>query len=533
MYVGLLNTGVLLVASNMGNAAPIRLDDNQEIVHEGNPVTNAISNFCSSLICAFVICPALIVGMTFMLGWNEKYSVCQARAIFAGQDQAVKVGCASPSESDGSLVLANCDISRTGLSPLPGPGDFSNSGGIISTGLRVNSQMFLCKETVTDEKQGSTTVRTYTYSAVWSSSPIDSITFKTGTDNFKQNCGVQNPFWPPGVPRVSSQYAPSVLVGPYTSSLVSNIPLNTPVVLNTPSGWTLSGSTYNTQKYRPSGYQGTRQPAIGDVQVTFYGNDWSTTKATLLGKNSGGVLKAWTAPDSWLCSGYTLQDLRMGTISLDDLFAAMREENTGRTWFLRFLGFGLMWLACCQCFRPLEAFADCIPFCGSCLGDMIMAIACVVTCPLASACSLGTIGVVWVAMRPQVGVPLMIFFFLVLGGFIAFRIYVQNKKAKQGEMGSPMAAPVVGYAIGAPINPISATKSCNAPVSEPVAKEFLKALTAEYVHYEENALGNFLDSQTDSDSKILSTFEDDVRAASNRVEAIEAIRKRWNMLESE
>jgi hypothetical protein len=60
------------------------------------------------------------------------------------------------------------------------------------------------------------------------------------------------------------------------------------------------------------------------------------------------------------------------------------------------------------------------------------------------------VGIVWVVMRPMVGVPLMLFFCLVMAAFFAFRMQSQKRRAlvtspagpAYGATGSQMGAPV-------------------------------------------------------------------------------------------
>ena len=132
---------------------------------------------------------------------------------------------------------------------------------------------------------------------------------------------------------------------------------------------------------------------------------------------------------------------------------------------LRFLGFALAWVAFCLLAGPLEVAVDCIPCIGPMLGNAVSAITCCVprqqqkrlvqnhgpfinqcamidmmapffglchvqkrtkkdkkknwhvatknakvSCIPATACTMGVVGVVWLAMRPMIGIPLIILF---------------------------------------------------------------------------------------------------------------------------
>ncbi|CAE7437350.1 panB [Symbiodinium natans] len=66
-----------------------------------------------------------------------------------------------------------------------------------------------------------------------------------------------------------------------------------------------------------------------------------------------------------------------------------------------------------------------------------------------------------------------------------------------------------------------------APVPDNVARNFLKALDEEYVQGKGAIVGNFFDNEGYQDP--LSSFEEKVRDAGNKKEAIEAIAKDWGL----
>lgn len=92
-----------------------------------------------------------------------------------------------------------------------------------------------------------------------------------------------------------------------------------------------------------------------------------------------------------------------------------------RTWLLRLLGFVLAWVAFCLLAGPLEIAADCIPCIGPMLGNAVSAVICCVSCLPATACTMGVVGVVWVAMRPMIGIPLLIIFLVVMIGMAIWK----------------------------------------------------------------------------------------------------------------
>mmetsp|Transcript_756 Transcript_756/g.1584 ORF Transcript_756/g.1584 Transcript_756/m.1584 type:complete len:441 (+) Transcript_756:59-1381(+) len=410
------------------------LGDNQEVRNQ-----SGCSRLLNSIVCALCVAPILMIAACWTLGWNERRAVCDARAIAEGKEVVEQVGCGSKWSGDGELVMFSCDLSTDGLAPLsPESSDFESSVSFVGVGLTSVVEVFQCQEHEHSETKkdsvggGTTTVVTYTYSTDWSSSYIDSASFSStgkSSSNYMSKCGVENPTWPSYLPTPGSQWNPSAKVGAFTipSELVRQISLDAPVLASTtPSGWTYANGYY--QSTIP-GYQ-FQSNGIGRARVRFYGNDWSMPTYTVLGRNEAGTVDRWTASDSWLCSGFTLIDLRTGTVSIDRLFSALEAESNATTHILRFLGFLLLWFAFSRLFGPLEVAADCIPCVGPCLGDSIATIACCVSCLPGCACALGVIGVVWVAMRPMVGIPLVLIFLCTCCGFVGFKIYSEQKKSK-------------------------------------------------------------------------------------------------------
>merc|ERR1711920_804074 len=168
---------------------------------------------------------------------------------------------------------------------------------------------------------------------------------------------------------------------------------------------------------------------LGDVRVRFYGNNWNSPSVTVLGKSSAGTMSRWIASDSWLCSGFTLAELRMGKVSEDKLFADMQAESSGMTWIIRFIALSIMWMGFCCIFQPLEVAADCIPCIGPYLGDSVSCVISCVTCPLALACGMGVAGIVWVVMRPVLGIGMIVVCCLCFAGAIA--VHAQAKSLKE------------------------------------------------------------------------------------------------------
>lgn len=229
---------------------------------------------------------------------------------------------------------------------------------------------------------------------------------------------------------------PEAKVGAFTvhQGFLSGISLTEPLYAAlTPNGWNESNGVYSWTTPAANG--------IGSVQVKFFGNDWSRPEMTVLGENAHGKVYRWTASDSWMCSGFTLGQLREGYHTIDQFFAALSAEATTLTVLFRVLGLVFMWIGFGLLFKPLEVAADCIPFIGPYMGDGVSCITGCITCPMAFCCGLGIIGVMWVFMRPLVGGPLLALWCCgcVVGTGLFFK-WDQDRKKKEASEAPPADA---------------------------------------------------------------------------------------------
>lgn len=406
--------------------------------------TSGCERMLQSLFCAFCVSPLVIVAMCFLLGWNERRAVCAMRAISEGKDVVQSPGCRGQfrraADSSGQFIMFSCDLERASLPNFSATGDFNSYVSFQGTGMRTDAEMFQCVENSRTETRkdsvggGETKITTYYYTREWSASVIDSRNFRAkGSNSWQQECNVENPSWPAGVPDAGSKYAEDGVVGGYTvpsSNFLDQVPLSTPLSSSgVPSEWQADGFVYTMPAYRAN--------KIGDVRVSFYGNDWSQTTMTVIGQNNNGLIGRWTASDSWLCSGFQLGELRVGSYSRDQFFASLQAESSTVTWLLRFVAAIVMWFAFCSIFKPLEVAADCIPFVGPYVGNCISCIIPVITCPLACACSVGVAGAVWVVMRPIVGSLMMFVCVAICCAGCGLDIYARNKKPIPSEAQAP------------------------------------------------------------------------------------------------
>lgn len=111
------------------------------------------SSACCLMLMGFVLFPASL----FLLGWNEKNSVCQSHIIMNAEDDAVIGECGNPSSSEGKFTFYSCavdDESLTAWTPgtsfnTPGLANFVNFSSIAAA---QKIEMYQCIETKEEVK---------------------------------------------------------------------------------------------------------------------------------------------------------------------------------------------------------------------------------------------------------------------------------------------------------------------------------------------------------------------------------------------
>lgn len=286
---------------------------------------------------------------------------------------------------------------------------------------------------------GKSVVKSFSYTKEWHETTIDESHFSSWASAQQKRravCGNSpNPTWPQNVPKSTAVYVESIRLDNFGTSearLIHSVNLNTTIMdFAAPSGWTkdASGHYASTSYAAPASAEGDKSQ-LGTVRVQIFSNDWDNPTVTVLGENHGGKISSWKTGSSWLCDGETVGELRNGMLDKEILFQLMRREEVSRKWIFRLIGFLILWFAISLLFGPLEVATDCIPCIGPCLEDKVEALTCCISCMPATACSSLVIGIVWVTMRPRVGVPLIAFFVLTSGSLAAYKVFGPKSKPR-------------------------------------------------------------------------------------------------------
>lgn len=414
-----------------------------------------VGKLCGSLGLMCVGIVALPLAL-YLLGWNESHYACKNARILYAEAKATEVPCDSTKVMN-QFAFFSCPLVQSSLQLFapcvfnPMKMDCATQPPIsfrAASGRQV-VEMYQCLETCETSNrkntQGQTvSVRTCSYRMDWSPHQISSWQFKHSSPEIMQGCPgfsvvKQNPTFPEDLqPGTTSDYAQTVLAGEGRKTsftlnhrLVEQLAPEAPVELapfagnfsGPPSGgvspWTRPFKVSGTN-LRVSGnalescippYQ------IGCTRIQYFQSKAVST-SVLTHVSDAGETAPQTVPGSWGCSAEDWQEIRAGKVSKEELIASLREDSKTEVWLLRICGCLGAMLAIFCCLRPISATADVVGDmiricpCGGWIEELLEGIVdwviCVISCNAGCACSLFTIAVVWIFMRPLYGIGLMV-----------------------------------------------------------------------------------------------------------------------------
>lgn len=156
---------------------------------------------------------------------------------------------------------------------------------------------------------------------------------------------------------------------------------------------------------------------IGNRRVSF--KQVSTAKVSALAKQGpGGALVPWEH------DGIQIFKMMPGDKTKADLIQLLHDDATSSRWAFRICGWLLAWLGLQMFVGPLTVAPDIVPLCGPAIGDMVDAVLCCVTGAVATSTVVTVAAIVWIFVRPMIGIPLL-FFGL---GTMAGAIYTSSQR---------------------------------------------------------------------------------------------------------
>lgn len=355
----------------------------------------------------------LIVAATVLLWWNEGRTVRTGDAIAEAQMVTEPIPSIDKIDSafEGKMVYATGRaVTKDELTdPVFGI-------KVNAIKMRRKVEYYQWVEHSKSEKRtklggGEETVTTYSYSAEWVDSPVNSQSFKKreGHEN-KTRINSENMSW----------LAPNVTFGAYrfpeflSRSIGGEKPLD--ISLTDTQRAELQKAFFapnaSLDASQVVGQQGASMihtqtntiyvgrepgsPSIGDVRVTFF--ETPAAEVSILAKVNGDTFVPFRASN-----GNTFSRLSMGVQDMNSMFDAAKSSNATMAWILRGLGVVLCIAGFGMIFAPLKVLADVIPLLGSIVGAGTGLVAGL----LGSAWSLVIIAIAWIRFRPVLGFCLL------------------------------------------------------------------------------------------------------------------------------
>jgi len=414
---------------------------------------------------------AMFIGAFPLLFWNEGRAVATAKALAEGENNVTSLQSATVDQAnEGKLIHFTGKAETQDVLT-------DSIFGLSFTGIRLERsvEMYQWSEKTSTHKQkklggAEETVTTYSYQKVWASRLIDSSGFKeAGHDNPTQILVPEDRYYAQNVTvggftldesqikRIgqSEQYAIPAEVKDATISgmTVIRMPGNSgyyitaaqttaqaaapivPVVAGSNAVAAVAGAVTNAAAAVASNVVAAvagatqtipAQAKIGDIKVTF--SVVRPHDISIVGVQTGNKITSYVA-----ANGKTVYLQNDGTRTAQEMFTSAKQSNKILTWFLRFVGFMLMYMGLSAVFKPLSVIGDVIPFVGTIIGMGTGLVAGLI----AAICTLITIAIAWLFYRPVIGIIL-----LVVAGALIF-LFIQKKnaaKAAKPEESQPTAA---------------------------------------------------------------------------------------------
>lgn len=342
-----------------------------------------------------LIGPLLVIGMIWLLSWNEGRSVETYRALIEGAGLVVSIeNIAADPANEGKLVHISGPVKPVGRPEDPALGVSAED----AVGLSRKVEMYQWIEESRSETQktlggGEETVTTYSYKKEWRPHGVDSADFRQAEQH-------QNPAMPIEGDRFTVS---SATIGAFSvdGEAVANLGTESPVKL-TPDVVSQVASALGAD--RPVTADGTtiyvsqnrQSPAIGDLRIRFTRED--IAEASFVGAQKAARISPYRATN-----GRELFLGAPGGVDASEMFVAAQSENTFMTWLIRAGGLLGMFIGFVIMLSILGIIADVIPLVGSIVGFGTTLIAGILTLVLGPL----VIAIAWIAYRPFLAIGLM------------------------------------------------------------------------------------------------------------------------------
>ncbi len=339
----------------------------------------------------------LLVMICFpLIFWNEGRAITTAQSLQEGADAVVSIdGPNVEPDQEGELIHFTGEVDTDDRLADP---EFPMEHRVLA--LQRSVEMYQWHEESDQRRSGTDgeRERSYSYHTDWSTTEIDS-------SRFQDSARYRNPG---GFPYDQFEArASDVTVGDFqlSQTFINELDDFSTVALDESFlGDLPDGLSSNAQIVGPHLYLGgdPNSPEVGDVRISFSVIQPDT--ASLIGAQQNSTLVSYSTD-----AGRDLAMVSAGHHSADEMFEDAIAENVAITWGLRFGGLIMMFIGFSLIFGPIDYVARFVPV----VGRFISAASGMVAGGLTMILGGSTIAVAWLFYRPLIGIPLLMFVFLV------------------------------------------------------------------------------------------------------------------------
>ncbi|MCQ2204096.1 MAG: TMEM43 family protein [Bacteroidales bacterium] len=341
----------------------------------------------------------LFVAGTCLLWWNEGRAVKTATMLEEAQDVAVHVENVENVDPalNGKLIHATANATTKDVLTDT---DFGVSATAIKLDRKVEYYQYVedCQTESKDKLGGSEeTTKTYTCKVEWVRTPVNSSSFHGSNATSYKNITLMN-FEDKSCVAQNVSFGGYHLNSSLTNGISDNSATNVKINQSVIDKW--NSNIRQTMKAQNDNFvhindnvvyfgRNPNSPQIGDVRVTF--TQVNPGIVSILAQVKGDTFESFTAKN-----GKTLSAIKMGAISMDQMFESEQEANKIFLWILRIVG----WIVICMAFKSifsiLSTIFKVVPFVANILNWGVGLVSKV----LGTTWSLLIIGIAWIAYRP-------------------------------------------------------------------------------------------------------------------------------------
>ncbi|MGO4833645.1 TMEM43 family protein, partial [Rhizobiaceae sp. 2RAB30] len=336
----------------------------------------------------------LILGMVWLLFWNEGRTIREARSLTEGAGIVVSADAgAVDAANQGRLVHVTGPVITNSR-----PAD--DTFGIVVDGVRLvrNVEMYQWKqssssETTTKVGGGEETVSTYSYAKEWSDSPEDSSRFKVPAGHENPSMEIRNKTFQVSSGTLGAFDLDRQVLNGIGGDRTLDMTRDQAAAIKAAYGGAKRVTVADDRIYLGAD---PTSPAIGDYRISYTVAPLGVI--SVVAKQAGDGFEPYRTT-----VGNEILLVGDGDVPAAEMFASAQADNALLKWILRAVGLVVMFIGFTLIMGPLGVLADVLPPVGSLVRMGTGLVAFVLTVIIGSA----TIAIAWFWYRPLLSIVLI------------------------------------------------------------------------------------------------------------------------------